>query len=168
MVDAIAPAPSDVNTVYASANGGAVFVHSRGQIPGRIELVDGQHRTETIDELDDVLPIDTRPSGVGDGVIVAAFDVDGEVQRIAGRDVGTESRLIRERRHGAAAKIDVRHRDPCGKLADRLRDEARRERGNVRRHGVAAARTPTGLVLDDAVDEREGGKVISHARGGRP
>ena len=83
------------------------------------------------------LAIDTGPPGVGDGVLVAAFDVDGEVERVAGRDVGVESRFVGERRHGPAAKIDVRHRDPRGELADRFGDEAGRECRDVRRHGVA-------------------------------
>ena len=130
---------------------------------GSIELLDRQHGTEAIDELDDRRLADPCLSGVGDRVLVAAFDVDGEVERAAGRDVGMEPRFVGERRHRPPAKSDVRHRDPGGELADRLGDEAGRKRGDVRRHGVAAARAPSGLVLGDAVDEREGGKVISHA-----
>ena len=136
---------------------------ARRELHRRIELLDGQHRTEAVDELDHVRSVNRCAPRVGDRVLVAALDVDSEIERAAGCDRGPEARLVGERGDGPSAKADVRHRDPCRELPDSLGDEAGRKRTDVRRHRIASARAPPRIVFDDAVDERECREVITHA-----
>ena len=105
--------------------GAADELEARRELGGRIELLDRQHRTEAVDELDHVRTVDAGAPGIGDRVLVAALDVDGEIERAAGRDRRSEARLVGERRDGPAAKADVRHRDPRRELSRRPRRRGR-------------------------------------------
>ena len=60
----------------------------------RIELLDRQHRSQAVDELDHGRSADARPAGIGDRLLVAALDLDGERKHVARarRPRGTASR----------------------------------------------------------------------------
>ena len=159
-----------------------------------VEIGERQHRAEAIDELDRALAVGLRaagppqgaqcaPSGgseqrfiasvggqdvgvalVGDGVVVDVVDRDVEVQHVTGPGRAQEARLVGERRHGPAAEVDVRHRDPRRQLSDRFGHQALREAFDVRGNRERAARALAGRKLGDAVDEREGREMIRHER----
>ncbi len=82
--------------------------------------------------------VDVGPAVIGDRVVVAALELDSELERLARLRVAQEPRLERERRHRPAAEVDVRHRDPRRELAHGLGDEARREGAG---HGYGDRRT---------------------------
>src|SRR5262249_30611371 len=67
-----------------------------------------------------------------------------------------------ERRDRATPERDVLHRHPRGELADCLGHEARWERRDCGRDGVAADRTLARFELVDPIDERERGEMIGH------
>jgi len=147
-------------------SGAAEHVEAFAQHDRRIEFVERQHRPQAIDELERARAVDVRPAAIGDGLVVAALELDAELERLARPHIAQESRLEGKRRHRPSAKIDVVHRDPRGKLAHGLGNEARRK--SVESFGdrekPARVGTPS-RVFANPVDEREGREMIAHARG---
>jgi len=129
----------------------------------RNEVLHGKHGSQTIDELDHVLAVHTRASGIRYRLVVAPIDVHRKTQRIAWNGVCEKTRLRGERRNRPASKFDLRHRDPSRELPYGLGDETRRECIDGGRDRILSDRAPSRVELGDAVDERECGKVISHA-----
>ena len=129
---------------------------------GVVELDERQHRAEAVAKLDGALAVYVRPPAIGNGIVVAVFDLDREVERLAGLGGAHEQRVSRQRRDRPAAEPDVRHRDPGSELPDRLRHEARREVRDVARDREGAARARAGNESRDPVDEGERCEVIRH------
>ncbi len=103
-----------------------------------------------------------RPA-IRDGVVIHAVELDGEIQPLARPGGAEEARFVRECRDGPAAKADVRHRRPGGELPDGFRHQAWREARDVRGNRERPARARARFERRDAVDEREGRKMIRHA-----
>jgi hypothetical protein len=142
--------------------GPAQQIEACGECLGRIEFCCRQHRPQAVEKLDRERATARRAARVGDRLVVAAVDLDGQSEHLTGDDVAMEPRLVGERRDRAAAKIDLCHGDPCCELPDGLGDEAGWKRRQRRRHSVLPARANSGRKPCDPVDERERGEMVSH------
>ena len=64
----------------------------------RVELLHRQHRPDAVDELEHAAPVDRRRAAVGDGFVVAAFDVSRQMQRLPGNGRAVIARLAGQAR----------------------------------------------------------------------
>ena len=95
-------------------------------------------------------------------MLVAIVDFHAKLENVAGPNVAMKASLGRERRDGAAAKVDAAHGHPRGKLADGFRDQARREIAHARWNSENAASARSGGEVRNALDKRKRRKMITH------